>query len=313
MSGSRSLHRSNFMHEVNQRPLTVLLVEEEEDQKEEVQRMLAGADSPGIRLEAVGYLADALERLSTGGVDLILLDLDLPDSEGTVTFERLNAFAPDVPIVVLTDLDDEEVAMSTVKGGAQDYLLKEDVEAELLHRAIRYAVERHRLLSALRSLSLIDDVTDLYNRRGFQELGEQQLKLARRMGRGVVIFYMDVDRFKTINDTLGHHVGDRALARVSDLARGTFRRSDLIARMGGDEFAVLALEASRDDADLMVERLREQLDDFNHSSREPYQLSLSLGMCRVDPENPQSLEDLLRDAEEDMKREKEEKRPVISP
>lgn len=300
------------MPEVTHRPLSVLLVEEEDHRRESVREMLRDAEKPRIELEAVGYLSDALERLSEGGVDLILLDLDLPDSQGLVTFERLHAFTPDVPIVVLTDLDDEDLALSTVQGGAQDFILREDVDAGLLHRSIRYAVERHRLLSALRSLSLIDDLTDLYNERGFEELGAQQLKLARRMGRGVVIFYADIDRFKTINDTLGHHVGDRALNRVADLLRATFRRSDLVARTGGDEFGILALEASEDDAARMEDRLREHLANLNESSREPYRLSLSVGMSRFNPGDPPVLREFLERAREDMEREKEEKRPVIS-
>ncbi len=89
-----------------------------------------------------------------GGIDAVLLDLQLPDSEGIVTFERTYAFAPDVPIVVLTEMDDEEVAIATVQGGAQDYLVKGEVSPAIVVKSIRSAVERRRFLSALRSLSL---------------------------------------------------------------------------------------------------------------------------------------------------------------
>lgn len=299
--------------EVRQRPLKVLLVEEDGSRRSEVEELLSEAEDPRIDLEWCGYLADALERLSRGGIDLVLLDLSLPDSTGVATFERVYAFAPDVPVIVLTDLDDEDVAVTTVQGGAQDYLVRDEVGGGILLRSIRYAIERHRLLSALRSLSLIDDVTGLYNGRGFTELGEQQLKLARRMVRRVVLLYLDVDRFKIINDTLGHHVGDRALKKIAQMMRASFRRSDIIGRVDGDDFAVLALEASKDDGELMIRRLREHVRSFNEAEREPYQLSVSIGVARFDPDRPISLEELTEEARQAVTEEKAGKRPAVHP
>ena len=167
-----------------QRPIKVLLVEGDQAYHDELSKELAGAEGSGVTLEWAGELSQALARLTRGGFDAILLALDLPDSQGMVTFDRAYAFSPDVPIVVLTDEPDEAAATSTVQAGAQDYLVKSEITTPLLVRSLRHAVERHRLFSALRSLSLIDDLTGLYNRRGFSDLGEQYLKLARRSGRG---------------------------------------------------------------------------------------------------------------------------------
>jgi diguanylate cyclase (GGDEF)-like protein len=286
----------------------VLFVEAEPDGIAHLREALSESNDGGMELEWVGRLSEALKRLSAEGIDLVLLDLALPDSDGIGTFERLHAFAPEVPIVVLTELDDEEVALATLRGGAQDYLVKNEAGAELVFRSIRYAVERHRLISALRSLSLIDDLTGLYNRRGFMELAEQHLMLARRSGRAVLLVYLDLDRLKTINDTLGHHVGDRALVRIADLLRDTFRQSDIIARMGGDEFAVLALEASRENEDELVRRLREKARKSDRTSREPFQLSISIGTARFEGAGPARLDDLLSRADEAMYREKRSKR-----
>ncbi len=288
--------------------MKVLLVEPEPEGLSEFKETLETLGKKEIEMEWAGELSSALERLSLGGVDLLLLDLNLPDSEGIATFERAYAFAPGVPIVVLTELDDEEVALATVQGGAQDYLVKGEVSQDLVFRSLRYAVERHRLTSALRSLSLIDDLTGLYNRRGFADLGEQHLKLARRSGRAVLLVYLDVDRLKTINDTLGHHVGDRALIRVADLLRDTFRQSDIIARMGGDEFAVLALEASEENEVELLQRLRERTITINQRTREPYRLSISIGTARFDGEGRTRLDDLLTQADEAMYQEKRAKR-----
>ncbi len=297
---------------MRQRPIKVLLVESDQEYLEALREKLAEAGSSGIELEWAGGVAAALARLNGGGIDVVLLDLELPDSHGMVTFERTYAFAPHVPIIIFTDREDEEIAVSTVQGGAQDYLVKQELSAGLLTRSVRHAIERHRLLTALRSLSLIDDLTGLYNRRGFADLGEQYLKLARRSSRGITMVFLDLDRFKTINDSLGHHVGDRALMKVADILRATFRRSDIIGRLGGDEFAVLALEASGESSELLVERLRERFREFNQSGREPYQLSVSIGMARHDGDMRVRLEDLLSEADNAMYSDKRNKRKALA-
>ena len=296
---------------MQQRPVKILLVESDREYLDDLRERLSALRQGELDIEWAGELSEALARLTQGGIDAVLLDLDLPDSSGMVTFERAYAFAPDVPIIVLTDEADEKVAMATVQGGAQDYLVKAEVKASVLARSVRHAIERHRLLSALRSLSLIDDLTGLYNRRGFSDLGEQYLKLAKRSARGVTMVYLDLDRFKTINDSLGHHVGDRALLRVADILKATFRRSDIIARLGGDEFGVLALEASHESSELLIMRLRESITEFNETSSEPYQLSVSIGMARHEGDMRVRLEDLVEEADSVMYKEKHGKRSAV--
>lgn len=298
------------MTSLHDRPMKVLLVERYPDELDGPGTLETSLDT-SFDVETSRELSSALQRLSRGGVDVVLLDLDLPDSQGITTFERTYAFAPDVPIVVLTGPEGEGLAISTVQGGAQDHLVRTQVSPELVGRALRYAVERHRLLSALRSLSLIDDLTGLYNRRGFLELGDQYLKLARRSSRDVTLVYLDLDRFKTINDTLGHHVGDRALVKVADILRNTFRRSDVLARIEGDEFGVLALDTSPEDARALVERVRERFHEFNHSSREPFQLAATFGQARRDGADnamPLDLQELLREADGAVSGEKKHRR-----
>jgi diguanylate cyclase (GGDEF)-like protein len=263
-------------------------------------------------LHGAGELSGALERLSAGGVDAVILDPDLPDSQGIVTFERMYAFAPDVPVIVLTNNGEDDLAVRAVQGGAQDCMLKDEADSSVLLRSVRYAIERHRLLTALRSLSLIDGLTELYNRRGFNDLGEQYLKLAGRSSRSASLMSLDIDRFKTINDTLGHHVGDRALLSLADALRDTFRRSDIIARMSGDEFAVLAFETSEDNAETLVERLRAELTEVNETTRERFQLSVSIGLARYDSDDAVSLEDLLGQAAAAMHQEKRKKRRTVA-
>jgi diguanylate cyclase (GGDEF)-like protein len=263
-------------------------------------------------LQGAGELAGALERLSGGGVDAVILDPDLPDSQGIVSFERMYAFAPDVPVIVLTNEGEDDLAVRAVQGGAQDCMRKDEADASVLLRSVRYAIERHRLLTALRSLSLIDGLTELYNRRGFNDLGEQYLKLAGRSSRSASLILLDIDRFKTINDTLGHHVGDRALLSVADTLRDTFRRSDIIARLSGDEFAVLAFETSEENAQALVGRLRAELTEVNETTKERFQLSVSVGLARYDGDDAVSLDELLRQAGAAMHGEKRTKRRTVA-
>src|SRR5262249_10877391 len=138
---------------------------------------------PGAELTRVRTLAEALELLARETPDIALLDLGLPDAMGLDAVQRVRAASPDLAIVVLTGLDDGDVAVRAVRSGAQDYLIKGEIDGNMLGRAMRYALERQKMQVALSSLALIDDLTGLYNRRGFMALASHQLKLARRTGR----------------------------------------------------------------------------------------------------------------------------------
>ena len=149
----------------------------------------------------------------------------------------------------------------------------------------------------LRSLALIDELTGLYNRRGFTNLAMQHLKLAQRTKRNSLLLLIDVDKLKHINDTFGHPEGDQTLVDVADILRGTFRTSDLIARIGGDEFAMIAIEAHKDSGNLLTERLQEKLNGHNAQPNRRYQLSLSVGVACLDPDSQKSFEDLMAAAD----------------
>jgi len=171
--------------------------------------------------------------------------------------------------------------------------------SELLMRAVRCAAKQYMLQAELGSLALTDELTNLYNRRGFMALAERQLKIGRRSGRGMLLFVMDVDRLKQINDSFGHIEGDRALKRTADALRETFRDSDVVARLGGDEFAVLAIEASGHSEATIKTRLFECLKSIS-ARHSRYEISLSLGVARFDPRNCASIGELMAKADEAM-------------
>jgi diguanylate cyclase (GGDEF)-like protein len=171
--------------------------------------------------------------------------------------------------------------------------------------------ERLKLLNKLeeyekyRSLALVDDLTNLFNRRGFFLLAEQQIKVADRQQKGILLLYVDVDDLKQVNDTFGHSAGDMALIDVANIMRETFRKSDIIARIGGDEFVVLALETSWALAEILAFRLQEKIQSHNTKTTQPYKLSLSIGFSYYDPGNPCSLEEIIAKADRYMYEEKE--------
>jgi diguanylate cyclase (GGDEF)-like protein len=152
----------------------------------------------------------------------------------------------------------------------------------------------------LRTLSYIDELTGLYNRRGFLTIAAKQLKLCRRAKDNLMLFYADLDGMKWINDTLGHSEGDMALLKTSEALKNTFRESDIIGRLGGDEFAVLAIPAGQESELVIKERLVEQLDLLNTLGRRRYSLSLSIGAVSCMPDETDTMEDLLARADKLM-------------
>jgi diguanylate cyclase (GGDEF)-like protein len=165
-----------------------------------------------------------------------------------------------------------------------------------LRDAVVCAVGQAVAQRELCALALTDDLTGLYNRRGFLAAAAQQLKLARRETLDSLLFFADVDNLKAINDRYGHCEGDLALARVADALESTLRDSDVLGRLGGDEFAALATNSSSNDRETILRRLAKNLTRVN-STDQRYQISLSVGVARFDPRHPASLGELVTQAD----------------
>lgn len=135
------------------------------------------------------------------------------------------------------------------------------------------------LQDRLERLSLTDELTGLYNRRGFMTLAEQQSRLAARTGKPLMLLFADVNDLKSVNDALGHEVGDALLLDAAQVLHTAFRSSDIVARLGGDEFVVLLIDPSPTSPELVRTRLETCIAHFNNGTRRPYRLSLSVGVC----------------------------------
>lgn len=187
---------------------------------------------------------------------------------------------------------------------AQDYLVKGKVDGNQLVHAIRYAVERKQAEETFREMASHDFLTGLLNRRGFTILAQLQLKIAHRKKGSMLLLFANFDDLKSINDNLGHHVGDQALIETSNLLRKTFRGSDIIARIGGDEFVVLAIENSNECSEILSNHLKENLKAHNMKGNRPYRLSLSVDTVRYDCRYPYSIDEMLDKADKLMHEQK---------
>lgn len=276
----------------------ILLIEDNPGDARLIREMLSEQSNISFDIRHAERLSEGLNYLSSENLHVVILDLSLPDSKGIETLKKVCSSQFKVPIIVLTGLADEETGLKAIQEGAQDYLIKGHLNAELLRSSMRYAIERYKLMGKLQELSLTDELTGLHNRRGFVTLAEQQLKIADRTKGRLFLLYADIDYMKMINDTFGHIEGDRALVDAANILRMTFRTSDIIARIGGDEFAVFAIETC--EAVVLRNRLKKNIDYFNEIMDRPFTLSISAGVASYDAEAPYSLEEMLKKADELM-------------
>jgi diguanylate cyclase (GGDEF)-like protein/PAS domain S-box-containing protein len=183
---------------------------------------------------------------------------------------------------------------------------------ERLAELYAIAVERTRTENELRDLSLVDELTKVYNRRGFLTVSEQQMKVAHRTRKEMTLFYLDLDDLKKINDSFGHEAGDAALVEAVEALRDTFRDSDIIARLGGDEFVVLAIDVADGRASALDRRLRERLEDRNGREGTAFPVSFSVGVARYDPDRSCSLQELIAQADRMMYQQKSSKKSAAA-
>ena len=277
--------------------LRTLLIEDSPVYAQVIQRLLSESPEVPFDLDWADGLARGLQRLHAEPPDLVLLDLNLPDSRGLDTFNTIRANAPAVPIVVLTVLDDRELALKVVRSGAQDYLVKGQIDNRTLLRSIQYALIRHRLQHDEESPAWRDSLTNLYNRQGFLVLGEQLLRLADKYHYQVTLFYANLVDLETINEIYGKEAGDGALQTVSAALLDTVRESEFAARVGGHEFALMCYSLFAPHGRDVQQRFVELLRAHSRHGQCPYLLTVNWGVSVYDPAKPVALSSLMRQAE----------------
>lgn len=219
--------------------LNILHIEGDDGDAKIIQRAcLKEFGAERYRLTRVKTFASGLKEVQASNYTVILLDLNLGDTEGVSNIRLIKREKPDTPIVVLSGHDDTETALQAIRAGAQEYLIKEHITSRSIGLGLLTSIERKKYERELFNQATHDQLTGLANRRAFIEHMSQWLAEAKRWNQAACILFMDVNDFKSVNDTYGHEVGDELLKKIGIKLKETLRSSDMLARYGGDEFVV---------------------------------------------------------------------------
>lgn len=280
--------------------IKVLLVEDNPLDARLTQDLLAEWTLDQFDISHASILAEGLARLSRERFDVVLLDLSLPDTQGLSTVTQVLATSPGVPVVVLSGNDDHPLALQALQHGAQDYLVKGDGGADFLARSILYAIERQRAQERLTYLAQYDQLTGMINRTLFRDRLVHAMARSKRKDQPLAILLLDLDRFKSVNDTFGHDVGDQVLKVVAARLTECVREVDTVARMGGDEFTAI-LEGISGEADVTVvaNRIVESIGTPFEIGPHRISIGASIGITLY-PSDDQDIAELLRHADKAM-------------
>ena len=281
-----------------------LIIDSDAESIARAHKWLIRSTGPPMQLDAAGTLEDGQRMLAHGDMQFVVLDLKLPDSRGLHTFLSVKEQTPELPILVWATEEDEELGLKAVQAGAQDCLLKGELDPKEFSRAIRNAMERHRQQEKLRELAYCDPLTGLPNRTVFIGHLKRALARSKRNGTQFAVMFLDLDAFKFVNDSLGHDTGDQLLVEVSQRLQQSLRMEDMVARFGGDEFTIFVDHvANLAEIENIVNRLERELSmPFNLNGQE-VSFSGSIGVVMSGPQYEDPGE-LLRDADTAMYRAK---------
>ena len=284
--------------------INVLLVEDNDVDSQLTQDLLTEWSIEEFKITRTKTLGEGLALLSRERFDAVLLDLSLPDGFGLATVRQVHATSPTIPVVVLSGVSDQSLALQAVQQGAQDYLVKGQGHPELLARAVRYAIERKRAEEHLTYLAQYDQLTGLVNRSLFRDRLVQAMARSKRMQQPIGLMLLDLDRFKAVNDTFGHDMGDELLKTVSERLKACVREVDTVARMGGDEFTIILEGVTSEENILMVaKRITESIATPYELKGEYISIGISIGIT-IYPHDDHQVDELLKHADTAMYRAK---------
>jgi len=281
---------------------TILVVDDEEQIRKLIASLLA---TKGHHVTTASNGLEALDKIVEGKYDVVITDVVMPEMDGIALTEELSKQYQSLPVMVITGHTEDYSAETAIALGAREFIRKPFSISEFFLRFDKM-MHDHRQEEALLGLSLTDELTGLYNRRRFFILAEQYIKLSVRTNKKLLLLFIDMDDLKSINDHHGHNEGDHALIDLANILKKTFRESDIVARIGGDEFVVLS-ESTDGNDEIPLTRLHENVKDCNAKRSRLYTLSISVGTTQFDPKHPISIDELLSEADAAMYAQKEKK------
>ncbi|HEY7816993.1 MAG TPA: diguanylate cyclase, partial [Vicinamibacteria bacterium] len=282
--------------------LPVLLVPAGNDKSSRVLGLLEEA-LPGVEVELAPTFDEAIDLRSRRAFRAGIAELDGMPLGSIASIQRLRRAQPELPLVAVGALDDEDLRLQILGAGAQDYLSKAALSGYVLRQSLRYALERKRTEEKMAYLTHRDPLSGLFNRRLFRERLELAVAEAAKGGSRLAVLILDVDRFKTVNDSLGHGIGDRLLEVVATRIRDNVKEGDVVARLGGDEFAVLLTKVDEKRALSAAQRLLEALVPPARLGDYEIVVTASIGICLY-PEHGETAEEILQRADKAMYRAK---------
>jgi diguanylate cyclase (GGDEF)-like protein len=291
-----------------------LLIEDDPADVRIILEVLKNIKGMSVEVKWVTKLSEGLSRLAENDFDVIFLDLMLPDSTGLDTLKKLKAYSSKTAIIVLIDNQDEDYGVKALDAGAQDYLIKDELTGKQIGRSLRYALQRNKFLKKARALSFNDELTGLYNRRGFEAFAPNILDIAARADRKTFLFFVDMDNLKVINDKYGHKERDKAVKETAKILKETFRKSDIIAKIGEDDFAILTLQPVVGNRQIII-RLGKKIFTFNAKKGSLYDLSVKIGIAPCSNDKAFSIDNLSKEAAKaiyTIKRKKKEMTDLVS-
>ncbi|MBI1309219.1 MAG: diguanylate cyclase [Proteobacteria bacterium] len=274
----------------------ILLVEDNPGDARLIEEYLKEADEDYV-VEVASSIADAVSRVKEHSYEVVLTDLGLPDSDGLASVYKMLEAAPSTPLVVLTGNHDQQLAMMAVREGAQEFLVKDLINAKVLERVLKYSVQRHLQLNEARRLAFSDTLTGLPNRMQLLQTLRHDMVVSQRTKQALGVLFLDLDGFKGVNDTHGHEFGDAFLQAVACRLRHMLRASDTLARFGGDEFVIV--QTCVDTTDSVVAFAEKLIRAFQEPLRCEGELlvaGLSVGIAMY-PEHAHHAEELLTKAD----------------
>ncbi len=271
---------------------TVLLVEENLWDAGLVEEALAEiGETQHLRVSSREYqmvhvqtICDALDVLTEIPIDVVLLDLNLPDSKALHSFFRVHTHAPGIPLVVLCNREDEPLAVSAVREGAEDYLIKDEIDCVPLARSLNYAIERHQSKTLRRPAAPTDDLTGVYSAEAFALLASHSLRLAARLQLPMLVAVAEVVPGGETTDAFARQSQDMALLNAADVFRAKFDPGVVIARIAPLRFAVIALFSNYGQAEVMGEHLSSAVDQHNQNPARKLNSVLRFGVTIVQPD-----------------------------
>jgi len=288
---------------MNAKPLKLLLLEDGGKDARCLQKVIADGGSFECDLVKI----DELERaLCEQTQELPILLLRSADSSSRLSndLKRIREIASNVPVLILPKKLDGLLHPGADAGNDLKSTRHHRTNLKKLARILRYGLRQTQVESELSHLAISDELTGLYNRRGFLLLGSERMELAHSLKKNVLLFFADLDNLKQINDQYGHQEGDRALLKAAEVFRNTFRNSDIIGRFGGDEFTALVIEDFGHTSDTISRRLQDNMAELSANNTQ-YPLSLSVGMTRYAAEFRSSLKKLLAQADQALYKQKQ--------